>query len=76
MTNYEDELRKILNDIDELEKFSDFVKKSRRGFGLLEARYYGSCGLQKKEFEVGSDLLLEILQELLKRKRLAFSEIR
>lgn len=79
MTNYEGELRKIFNDINELEKFTDFVDKFTNDLGLLEARYYNSYGLQKKEFEkefeAGLDLLLELQQELLNRKRVSFSDI-
>lgn len=75
MTNYEGEFRKILNDINKLEKFTDFVDKFTNDLGLLEARYYNSYGLQKKEFEVESDLLLEILRELFGQKRLTFTEM-
>lgn len=75
MTNDENELRKILNDINKLEKIADFVRKFRNDFGLLEARYYTSYGFQTKEIEVESDLLLELLEEFLKRKRLTFTEI-
>lgn len=79
MTNYKGELRKIFNDINKLEKFTDFVDKFTNDLGLLEARYYNSYGLQKKEFEkefeAGLDLLLELQQELLNRKRVSFSDI-
>jgi len=75
MTNDENSIRDILNDINELERFIDFVNGFSKSFGLFEAKYSTQHGFQTKEIEVESDLLLEILEEFLKRERLTFTEI-